>query len=87
MRSTLGSRVFEAAGSHSREFLGGVVGCVGLLHFAAWSTVGDGAGALAALEAGNVALAADGLGGYASAHPAYVLAVVAGIAVLYSAQR
>ncbi|MBP2250804.1 hypothetical protein J2754_001121 [Halarchaeum solikamskense] len=87
MRSTFGSRFFEAIGSRSREFLGGVVGCVGLLHFAAWAAVGDGAGARAALEAGDPALAAAGVGGYVSAHPAYVLAFVAGVAVLLSARR
>ncbi|MBP1955479.1 hypothetical protein J2752_002402 [Halarchaeum rubridurum] len=87
MRSTLSSRVFEAVGSRSREFLGGVVGCVGLLHFVAWVSVGDGVGSRAALEAGDLALAGTGLVGYASAHPAYVLAFVAGIAVLLSARQ
>ena len=87
MRSTLGSRFFEVVGSRSREFLGGVVGCVGLLHFAAWAAVGNGTGARAALEAGDLALAAGGAGGYVETHPAYVLAFVAGVAVLLSARR
>ncbi|GAD53042.1 hypothetical protein MBEHAL_1802 [Halarchaeum acidiphilum MH1-52-1] len=87
MSSSLGSRFFDAAGSRSREFLGGVLGCVGLLHFAAWATIGGGASALADLETGHLSLAAGGLGGYASAHPAYVLAFVAGIAVVCSARQ
>ncbi|GGL30660.1 hypothetical protein EFA46_007090 [Halarchaeum sp. CBA1220] len=87
MSSGLASRLLGAVSSRVQELLGVALSCVGLLHFAAWAANGDGTRALADLQAGQLSLAAGGFGGYASTHPAYVLAFVVGIAIVGAARQ
>lgn len=70
-----------------QELLGVALSCVGLLHFSAWAANGGGTRVLADMQAGRLSLAAGGVGGYASAHPAYVLAFVVGIAIVGAARQ
>ncbi|WP_435097593.1 hypothetical protein [Halarchaeum sp. P4] len=87
MSSGLGSRFLGAMSSRTQELIGGILGCVGLLHFVVWMSAGGGTSALADLQAGQYSVAATQFGGYASGHPAYVVAFVVGVGVILAARK
>ncbi|MFB6078073.1 MAG: hypothetical protein ABEJ80_03735 [Halarchaeum sp.] len=82
----IGRTLIDAVAGRTRSTVGFVLGAVSVGHFARWTGT-DGAGALAGLEGGQLSLAASGFVGYGVAHPAYVLAFVAGVAALASGLR
>jgi len=78
------SSLATALSSRPKQLLGAGFGLLGTGHFAFWTRSST---ALSdALAAGDYAAALTPLSEYAAGHPAYLLAVVAGIALLAWAQ-
>jgi|GEM_PF-1257625 len=83
---TITSSLGAAVSGRPKELLGTLFAAVGAGHFTLW-TQGPGAAFADALSAGDTGGAVGLLSSYTGAHPAYVLAVLAGIALVVWAWR
>ena len=75
---TLRERVGTALAERALQLVGVAFGGGGIAHFWTWSR-GDGQQLRAAVASGDVSAAVSTVAAYAEGHPAYVLALLAGV--------
>lgn len=78
----LGNRLADAVADRPLQLVGLVLGCAAAAHFAAW-TQSPGRTLDTAVATANLRAAAPEVAAYAQSHPAYVLAFVVGVALLF----